>query len=497
MIMKRLFYLLAFLPLYLNAQEFAYTINTSGSFYPIDFTKINDNIYIIGSGIINDYEYPVISKISQSNYTSVTKAINNITDFTSYQDFYIQKCNLSNDLILIMTNIDFYSASILKFDEDLNLIWSKKITLPENIYFNSYGSNATPLTITENDEIIVFSTISNMILFTKIDSNGELIFSKKIVSTYPIDGKNPGFSFFQTNDQGFLLTMKNSSYPTIIKLDSQYNVQWAKLWTIDTYSHPKLCSQLPDGNFLIIGEGDNGTYLAKIDQSGNILSYKAGIYMTYPFHIVETSNEQIKIIDYYGKIFKMNQNNNAVSLKTPNNSIYNIIPKINENTIDLLDNSSGMNLVFNLENETKNCYNYTEETISTFELPINENNIFNESITVSNLGTLVEDTFKLFPTTNVNLVENCNPLNIDENVSSITKLYPNPSSSGSTIVLETNFLEPVHIELSNNCGQILERFYAIEMSHFEFKIEQSSGMYFIKLFDENRNQLGIEKLIIE
>ncbi|WP_430403400.1 T9SS type A sorting domain-containing protein [Fluviicola sp.] len=481
-------------------QEAAYHLNGISSSLGDDFLSKNNGIYYTSLSWNQETASTgvSISYLPNNGQSGWKKSVHLPTDFSEGQTS-IRACNLSDNFIVSIQSYDGKFCSVIKIDYNGSIVWSKLMTYNQNLSYD-YGSNSTPLILNNQDEIVISITLYDALLLSKMDINGNLIFSKRINSSDYINNgdKNPGFSVITTNDNGYLLTMKNGSNPTITKLNSNLQIVWSKKWSIDFYSHPKIAAVLPNGNYCIIGEGDQQTYIAQVDPNGNLLSYKYNIELSYPYQCRIIDADSIGLVDAYGTNLKINLINNTVSSTKYNNDIQiHGYPNYTDQKINLLDYYISK-IYINLESNQMSCFNPTTSYSILSELTVYPSSIVNETIVMENSGTISDYSPTITTTNDVSMTLTCSSLGIDETEVSTLKLYPNPSASGQTITVELEKSSAIKLQLLTLSGKLVESYELNGNSgELTFNTPQESGMYFVQILDVTGNVLVVEKLVVE
>ncbi len=89
-----------------------------------------------------------------------------------------------------------------------------------------------------------------------------------------------------------------------------------------------------------------------------------------------------------------------------------------------------------------------------------------------------------------------NSIDIEEISQQFFRVFPNPSSSGQFYIEFNEHHSEVALTLSDNMGQVLDRYTFQPSLKFNFNIEGSSGLYFLRL-DYSNGQHSIIKIIKE
>ncbi len=492
--MKNLLFFLFLVSNLSFGQQAAYHLNGIFPSHYDYFLSHNNGIYY-SNITVNNFDYPLtcsISYLPKNGQSGWKKNLVFSENFLPHKTA-MATCNLSNDIIICIQSTYNDFCIVLKMTPNGNVIWGKILSYPS--YWTDYGSNSNPLSINEQDEITITLTPVDRLFLSKLDTDGNLIFSKSIQSQNGGDGKNPGFSTISTPDGGYLITMKASNNPTIIKLDSELEVNWAKKWSIDYYSHPKVGAILPNGNYCIIGTGDSSTYIANVDPNGNLLSYKYNIDLCYPFAYNVINDDSIEFVDCRGFRLKMNLFNNSIENTHYENQIQiSGLPIYANETMNFLDHSNSM-IYLNLENDQMGCFDNTTFNNSLLELTVYPSSISNEQILIEDIGNISNYTPIFTITNDVSMTLTClNSLELKETTKTNLLLYPNPAVKGQKVDLAMEKESGHTIQILSLSGKIMEN-AAIDKS--VFNAPQEAGMYFVQLLDQAGNVIAVEKLIVE
>lgn len=493
--MKKTLLLLLLVSNWTFAQEASYHLNGITTSPYDQALPLNNGFYYLNQSYNDAWQvFTSLSFLPENEQPGWKKIIGIPTDF-SVGNMSIKPCHLSNHLIVSIQSAGCDKCFIMKTDFNGNIVWTKMMNYP--VSWGDYGSNATPLYISEQDEILISLTPANMVVISKLDASGNLIFSKRFNSSGYEEDKNPGFSVLPTSDNGFLITMKAGSNPTITKINSNLQVSWSKKWSIDTYSHPKLSTTLPNGNYLVIGDGDMGTYFAELDPSGNMLSYKYNVVMPYPYLVNVLSNDVVEMIDFYNTSYTFNFSANTYSSTIHSPFIYGT-PNYFDGNSSLLDQVNS-NILVNMENDQMDCVTSETTQHELYELSFSNNSITNETITSDNYGEIGNFVPTIVTVNDISVTNTCYSLGIDETKVSGIKLYPNPATGGQTVNVEMDQVKNgAAVQITSLSGNIVQ---SIQMSgaedQFSFAMENESGIYFVQILDAAGNVLATEKLIIE
>ncbi len=184
---------------------------------------------------------------------------------------------------LVVVGNTLYSESsssilILKLNSDGEVIWSK-----------TYGGNnldhATSFAITQTNEYLItgysnsFGTGNYDIFLMKIDSNGNLIWC----NSYGKEKNDRATSIIKTSDGNFIVAGYTQSFGIsgsdflCMKLNSDGKISWAKIYKGYTNDLAYTVTELPNGNYAIggntlsFGGGNKDLLLLGINPQGNIL----------------------------------------------------------------------------------------------------------------------------------------------------------------------------------------------------------------------------------
>ncbi|OGS79400.1 MAG: hypothetical protein A3D31_05370 [Candidatus Fluviicola riflensis] len=402
-----------------------------------------------------------------------------------------EQLNGSHDVIVSVhesqLNTDSMCYELMRLDSATgNLVWSKKVNFDFGTGIFTYYKNA--LQITDQNEILVTYSINEYLYAAKFTENGNLIFSKKINNIFGAAFNNPGFSFIETSDGGYLGTLTNENNPTLIKLNADFSTAWSKYWSIETYSRPKAAIELSNGKFAISGLGDLGYFIAVLDTNGTIESYKViAADMTAAYGLIELQQADSNTLvgagirSYFSYDFTTGIFSESLSPMNRNyafdlsNGIH--FYEYSPNLIEI--NKALFNMNFDLNSPDCNPFeqtNYSSQDV--FITP--EQVIDNPPFYIEDQGELVNYTPNLesLPVT----------LNLDcylatkEITAPSVELSPNPVSSGEllTVQLENIPAENKYIELTDVSGNVIMRF-PIEQSTVEMTIPPlAAGLYFIR-----------------
>jgi hypothetical protein len=188
-----------------------------------------------------------------------------------------------------------YSPILGKANEEFNIDWSYKY---------SDSAFASELLVLE-EQIIIYGTdnqfSSNNHFVTKLDLNGNIIWSNSYGTIYEDQGKicqKPNGFIIAGNSTAIDSLGNDSTLLNIISIDSLGSIEWYKSYYIEDNFSVSGIIEMVDSSFLISGSilNDDSVYFSgiyiKINSLGNIvwtnmysLSNKHFIFSTYPFSL--------------------------------------------------------------------------------------------------------------------------------------------------------------------------------------------------------------------
>lgn len=424
-------------------------------------------------------------------------------------DFHVSnssvKCmNNSEDVVLCLegtnsvTNRYGYLLARLNYATG-NVVWTKQVQFDQNLLGNYTFLDAVK--VNAQDEIIVTNSMSDYLYAAKFSPAGNLIFSKKINNIGDGYGKNPGFSFTETSDGGYIGTLKNENNPTLVKLNSDLSVAWSKIWSIESYSHPRTTLELSNGKLAIAGLGDGGCFIAIMDQNGTIESYKTfqGLFASYGLDYLSEISENTFFAAGSGFCVTIDM---TTGLLTEYSNAYgsqlsfNLSGGVNlyEGYSSLIPNTLSFNTLFNPEESSCNPFQTT--SYYSTDVTLTPNQVTNTTFYVVNTGDLSNYTMTTEPLS-VSLVSGCF-LSVDEAMSISFDMYPNPVSTDNqlTIQLRNNALSGEAIQLTDLSGAVIQ-LVQVESSTIEMTIPKvAAGMYLINYLDQNNTIIASRKLAV-
>ncbi len=469
-----------------------------------DFYSKGNKHAICGLSYSSDFltQYPWISVFEDQEIVWSKKMV--LNDLLS--NMSVQLLNNSADAIVCMEGVNnasgryFYILTRLNYETGEE-VWSKHMQFDQNSNGNYTYLDAVK--ITAQDEIIVTNSMNDFLYAAKFSSSGDVLFSKKINNINEGYGKNPGFSFAQTSDGGYIGTLKNESNPTLIKLNADLSTAWTKLWSVEGYSHPRTTLELSNGKYAVAGLGDAGCFVAILNQNGELEKYRTFSTHSggYGLDYIQEINQDEFFAAGYGFCATINMTTGWVveysNLSSPQPYSF--------------SNSGGINLYESYQSSNEaNTVSFTtlfdpeESVCSPFEsyqfmstnVTLSQNQETNTPFYVVNTGQFSTYTLITEPL-NASISSGCF-LTVDETVQSSFALYPNPVSAGNalSIQLEKAPTPGDQLLMTDLSGKIVQ---TIQLSgtNVEMGIQDlSQGIYFMNYVDQNKRTITSQKVIV-
>lgn len=414
---------------------------------------------------------------------------------------------------------------VVKLNSTGNIVWTKT--------FGGSGDDSATCIIKTYDGgfALTGSTTSygaggKDVYLVKLDSMGDLQWTKTIGGSLD----DYGCCIIQTKDRGYAVAGSTSPYYNsydmyIIKLDSSGNLQWDK--TIDDGKGDVAYSivQANDDDFIVCGNSQGlNIYTVKLDSAGNQVwaSHIGTIAMMYGYSVIAENDGGCTIAGYQnfytnisfgsypcyafmarvnskGKTMWSNYLNNisgfntgcAYSLIHTNDNGYAITGFLDSNYSyqnKLITTRSDI-LFCKLDSNGNNCSSATSAVgnDSTFGTPYN-NGTLNVCLTDTGSGGLIDSG-------GVILSACSPPLGVNNETGQNFAVYPNPFHNYTTIV----FNNPAkhYLEVDDVTGRKLQW---IECSGKEYQLQKGSlapGIYFIRMFDANKQYTSTQKIVVQ
>lgn len=163
-----------------------------------------------------------------------------------------------------------YSAKVVKVNAAGQLIWTKEILAEESTYSQTVYEN-NPM-IVENDGIIITMAGYNHLQVTKINFNGEVLYSKQLKVQGTITPFNPGHLFIPNSSGGYFAGFECDNSPAIVCLDDSLNILWARKTETDEAAKIRSILQLP-GKLIIGGMAESDAFVASIAPDDGIIQH--------------------------------------------------------------------------------------------------------------------------------------------------------------------------------------------------------------------------------
>lgn len=357
-------------------------------------------------------------------------------------------------------------AQIIKFDENGQVLFARNLALGfDGIY---YMNNVRQLT---NGDFLFFGSLYNQIVFMRMDSNGNFLWSKSITNEQGLSGKNPGFDFVERNDGSFVACGKDESSLALVCLDAGGNLIWNKTLNVGSYIHAKSIAVDDNGSIVLSAEcfANNGELVISLLQfspSGDFLWAKKinGYVPAFAHQKISIDNSLIELsgissdpLGYLAHyLFQFNGEGQVVasfSHVPPFQSFYdyNTFKRINNQAYVLgglfdVENQSGL---FMNENPSKfNCYFHETDAItSNYE----EVTVTNSEFYTQSYGELTSVSIQLedLPlTTSVY----CAALQLEEPEVANLEIFPNPNDGTFQVGLNSS---EAQLTITDNFGRFV------------------------------------------
>jgi hypothetical protein len=167
-------------------------------------------------------------------------------------------------------------AALIKYDACGNVLWIK-------YYSDSLSMQGLFINKTTDQKLIMVGVVGNSsnyndIFFSKLDTNGSIIFQKRYHNSLNQSAKY----IQQTTDKGFVFCGyisdsfgNNNSY--VIKTDSLGNAQWTQEIGTPADEYASSIKETTDGNYIMVGDatdsrtGDVNIEIVKLHKNGTII----------------------------------------------------------------------------------------------------------------------------------------------------------------------------------------------------------------------------------
>nr|WP_294862173.1 T9SS type A sorting domain-containing protein [uncultured Fluviicola sp.] len=180
----------------------------------------------------------------------------------------------NGDVIFIargnLTSSD-YSTKVVKVSAAGQLVWTKEILAEPGTYSQTVYEN-NPL-IVENDGIIISMSGYNHLQVTKINFEGEVLYSKQLKVQGSSTPLNPGHLFIPNSSGGYFAGFECDNSPAIICLDSSLTILWSRKIESDQATQLRSLLQLPTGKLLLGGIAETDAFVAALNPNGTVQNY--------------------------------------------------------------------------------------------------------------------------------------------------------------------------------------------------------------------------------
>jgi len=165
----------------------------------------------------------------------------------------------ANGNFVVMGGEDIIGTTVAEFDNSGNLVWNKTYSLQNSYGLTQWAIEKCPdngfahVGVWHSDTSAVFWPY-----LLKSDSSGNLLWCKIYTQTVLPAMVGEFFDLRITSDGGFILTWE-PEYPCqycrtgLIKTDSFGNIEWAKNYTLNSYTFPGSAIQTSDSGYAIVG----------------------------------------------------------------------------------------------------------------------------------------------------------------------------------------------------------------------------------------------------
>ncbi len=480
------------IPCTIEKLERTFTIN-SDIYIADDFnhlTKIDSNYNVIYS---KTFGFP----LSASSYSRIA----GLAGVTNNRLVMGSKAVLNNKIV---SNVTFINST------NGNIIWSKTI-----------DSVAAMSIKYKNNKISLFCCLNNYNYLINLDTNGNLISTKKIKLDYnnPLPGPPPIHSYsLSAGDVGSDSSFFFLSIPTysaagfkVTKLDKNENILWSYQYNTSNQNSPGLNNSYllatKDGGILlyIVGHGK----LYKIDKNGHFI-WQNNEYSAIRHILFEKPDGKILTVSECDHFKLYDANGNILFYKIPN-----CYPKSQERVIAFFPNyfkflypvnpSFQPCLTFSASSQIdaliyKNDYSFSGCGFGTPTI------INNSTVTVTKgdssitfhpyTPSLTPLSYSISNQTPTITITNdaCNPVGIKENaLNGQISVHPNPSNGNLTIATKNSDIRIISI--INSVGQHIT---TITLTGNKETIDVSGfaqGLYFLNCYSLNNELIGVRKVI--
>lgn len=179
----------------------------------------------------------------------------------------------NGDIVFIArgNNSGNYTAKVVKVSTSGQLIWTKEIMAQPDMYSQTVYEN-NPM-IVENDGIIITLAGYNHLQITKINFDGEVLYSKQLKVQGTLTPFNPGHLFIQNSSGGYYAGFECDNSAAVVSLDHSLNILWSRKITSDEETWSRSLLQLPGGDLLLGGASESDAFVATLHADGSLQDY--------------------------------------------------------------------------------------------------------------------------------------------------------------------------------------------------------------------------------
>lgn len=531
--MKKILSLL-FIIININAigQSLYIPVNNNDEYFNVITSDLRNNNFI---GI---FEYSSDSNnlnlyLWLNNGNNYFKKINsNNPNYYSYNGSNNSSIKQLNDsLTVFFSDLAYYDQvqekyGISFFISDLNhIIYSEYIHIvDQDFYLGGYYKN----NILESTNYYYLNINKYYATYiVKISkANNAVIWIKKLY-TNESGGKCPGFDIALTNNEEIIGVSKNGNYMMIYKLNSNGNLVFSKTFNDQMYRHPKKI-KLINNDIIIAGRISGSFYISKHEiNNANLVSSFVFNHLSEYTYIIDSEffiedNYDIYInslideydtlsgLGYYTDAFsKFNINDNTANFKSFDNSNYNMyklgnsIHKSNDIVIfDAIFENSNYQSLFPVLIRSNNffsniCYKKTYSFEKQIDTYLMNAEIVNNSLIVENVNF---ETYPMnytienasFPTSDL-----CLLLSEKENDISNPEIlvYPNPANDKVYINIPENNYQHLEIEIIDFSGKTIKKENTVLSNNYIDVNHLNNGVYFLRISLDNQILYSTKLLI--
>ena len=418
----------------------------------------------------------LLIKINSSNEILWKRSIGSIDIFdnTSCKGYSTKEIDETYYLTVGVTNtygVGEYDIYVVKTDIDGNNVWAKTYGTP-------ISEGVVDFVQTNDDGFIICGTDDvefgedNDVLLIKIDSDGNLLWSKTIGGNlYEVPKK-----IKRTDSNGYIV-IGNYTGPAadtdifVFETDSLGNLLWSKLFGSILWDYGFDILPLSDGGSVFTGSIQDTTvysddvFFAKLSKDGDTVWTK--LY-----------GDQFS--NYGSAICKTNDNGYAIVGRTENDF------GDGENTYPLLIKTD----IFG----NTNCSNYSKITVTNVDFQVATISLETSSGGhFSNISDCIIEDVTILDSLFCSFAQNTETYTLINKIS----CYPNPFHESANIFFENTTSHYYYLSIFNSTGKLVRQFSVSNSSEILIKRDGlSDGMYFLQVSDKT-NIIGQIKIVIQ